>query len=92
MGIALDEMKVLQMNMISLLLSFIRLQNKNLIELQSLQLGHYNVVFDNCKVKRFSKEVGRKENEATYLVYYNSFIDLHWHCLGEDLMRRYIGR
>jgi hypothetical protein len=74
------------------LLSFIRLQNIILVELQSLQLGHYNVVFNNCKITRFSKEVGRKENETTYLVYCNTFINLHCHCLGGDLMYRYIGR
>jgi hypothetical protein len=74
------------------LLSFIRLQNKNVIELQSLQLGHYNIVFDNRKVTRFKNEVGRKENETTYMVYYNIFINLHCHCLGGDLARKYISR
>ncbi len=32
-----------------------------------------------------NREVGRKENETTCLVYCNTFINLHHHCLGEDL-------
>ncbi len=44
------------------------------------------------QVTRSSRQVSRKENEATYLVvYYNTFIDLHHHCLRGDLMHRYIG-
>ncbi len=74
------------------LLSFIRLQKRNLVQLQYLQLGHYNLVFNSPKVTRSIREVGRKENEATYLVYCNTFINLHHHCLGVDLMCRYIGR
>lgn len=36
--------------------------------------------------------IGMQENEATYLMYCNTFIDLHHRCLGGDLMYRYIGR
>jgi hypothetical protein len=36
----------------------------------------------------FSRAVGRKENEATYLIYCNIFIDLHRHCLGGDLVNK----
>jgi hypothetical protein len=36
--------------------------------------------------------IGRKENEVAYLVYYNIFIDVHHHCLGGDVMCKYIGR
>ncbi len=58
-----------------------------------LQLGHFNIIFDSHKVTRSSRQVTKKENEATYLVvYYNIFIDMHHHCLGGDLMHRYIGR
>ncbi len=46
--------------------------------------GHTNLVFDSHKVKGSSREVGKKENETTYMVGCNTFIDLHSHCLGED--------
>ncbi len=55
-------------------------------------MSHCNIVFDNHKVIRSSKEVGRIENKTTYLVYCNIFIHLHHHCLGGHLVLRFIGR
>jgi len=48
------------------------------------QLGHSNLVFNSRKVIGSSREVGEKENETTYLVYCNTFINMHSPCLGED--------
>ncbi len=49
-------------------------------------------VFDSHNVTRFNKVVSRKENESTYMVYCNIFIDMHRHCFGGDLVRKYIGK
>jgi hypothetical protein len=72
-----------------LIVEFYRAIKIKLVELQYPQLGHYNVVFNNHKVIGFGREVGSKENEATYMIYCNN---MHHHCLGGDLVCRYIGR
>jgi hypothetical protein len=54
-------------------------------------VGSLQHCFYSHKVIWSNKEVGRKENVITYMVYCNTFIDLHRHCLGGDLMHRYIG-
>ncbi len=73
------------------LLSFIGLQKRNLVQMQYPQLGHYNLVFDNHKVIGSIREVGRKENEAIYLVQCNTFIKcivialVYIQCIGRQV-------